>query len=120
MVDKHEINNKFKKGQGGRPKGAKNKFSADFREKLLIAAGEVAEETLLENGEDCEEGKDYVIEYLKMLAANEPRSYASMLSKLIPSQVTGDDFGPVETKGNLTVEEAVALVERMEKAKNNG
>ena len=67
-----------KKGAGpGRPKGSPNKTTAAIKDALMLAAEEAG-------------GKRGLVGYLKWLALNEPKAFAPLLGKLIPTQITGD------------------------------
>lgn len=84
----------FKKGQprpanAGRKKGTPNKFTRDIKEALLNAFNSVGGET-----------------YLTARARRDPRSFLGLLGKLLPTQVTGKDGGPIDllvqrAQGNL-------------------
>lgn len=78
----HDENRRFKKGNpgGGRKLGVPNKVTTTLKEALLEAAAMV--------GADGE-GLLALHGYLCRLALNEPKSFARLLEKLIPLQVTG-------------------------------
>jgi hypothetical protein len=63
----------------GRAKGTPNKFTRDVKEALLNAFNRAG-------GED----------YLLKLARRERRTFAALLGKLLPTQVTGRDGEPLE------------------------
>lgn len=69
-----------KREGAGRPKGASNKENKQLREMIL--------EALDRNGG---------VDYLAAQAANEPKAFLSLLGRVLPTQVTGDGGGPVET-----------------------
>ena len=73
--------------QRGRPKGAPNKTTTVLKDAIL-AAGEAV-------GED-QRGKDGLQGYLVFLAKAEPKSFATLLGKVLPLQVVGRDEGPVQ------------------------
>lgn len=68
----------------GRPKGVPNKTTAMLKEAILLAAAEV--------GDEDHDGQG-LNGYLKNLARIEPKSYAGLLGRVIPLQVTGEDGG---------------------------
>lgn len=71
----------------GRPKGSQNKTTTALREAILLAAEQV--------GEDAK-GKDGLTGYLRRLAQNDARSFAVLLGKVLPLQVTGEGGGPIQ------------------------
>jgi len=72
----------------GRPKGSFNKTTTALKEAILLAA----EET----GQDGE-GQGGTVGYLRRLATSEPKAFASLLGRVLPLQVTGEDGGPLKT-----------------------
>lgn len=64
----------------GRPPGIPNKTTAMLKEAILLAAEEV--------GEDGQ-GTDGLKGYLRTLARTEPKSYSTLLGKVLPLQVQG-------------------------------
>jgi hypothetical protein len=80
----------FKKGHpmlpgAGRKKGTPNRLTREIKGALLDAFNQVGAER-----------------WLVRLARKEPRAFAALLSKLLPTQVTGRDGEPIE----LLVEKA--------------
>jgi hypothetical protein len=71
----------------GRPKGKPNKVTGALKDAILLAAEQ--------HGEDGE-GKGQLTGYLRMLAATEKKAFAGLLGKVLPTQVTGLDGGPIE------------------------
>ena len=76
----------FKKGHApipgsGRPKGSKNRFTREVKEALLNAFNAVGGEA-----------------WLAQLARKDRRSFAALLGKLIPTQLTGKDDGPISVQ----------------------
>lgn len=64
---------------GGRTKGTPNKLTADIKaaiERAFDAVGGAA--------------------YLKRVAEEDPRTFCTLLGKVLPTQVTGDPENPVE------------------------
>lgn len=57
-----------------------------MKEAILLAAEQA--------GEDGK-GKGQTVGYLKRLAIDHPPAFASLLGKVLPLQVTGEDGGPV-------------------------
>jgi hypothetical protein len=88
------INNQsHSKGRGGRregagrPKGSPNKTTALLKEAILAAA-EL-------HGNDGQ-GKDGLVGYCQHLASAEPRAFASLLGRVMPLQLTGENGSPVK------------------------
>lgn len=79
----------FQKGEGGRPKGATNKFTRDMREMIFQA---------FENAGG--------VEYLTTQAAENPVAFMALLGKIVPKEVA------------LTVDESLAerIAERRKRA----
>ena len=73
----------------GRPKGAQNKTTGALKEAILLAAAQVGKNGKGENG---------LIGYLEMLAVDEPTSFATLLGKVLPLQVTGDPDQPLKVE----------------------
>ena len=71
----------FKKGEGGRPKGVKNKHTAELRHMIL--------EALTKAGG---------VKYLEARAKDTPGPFLALIGKVLPLQVTGDEGGPVLTR----------------------
>jgi hypothetical protein len=67
-----------KKTGGGSRKGQPNKLTGAVREMVLAALNEVGG-----------------IEYLKRQAEKNPVAYMALLGKILPTQVTGVDGGPL-------------------------
>lgn len=70
-------------GKGKKP-GTVNKTTKALKEAILLAAEKV--------GEDGK-GKEGLTGYLVGLAKSEPKSFAALLGKVLPLQVTGEDGG---------------------------
>lgn len=74
------------KGPGpGRPKGSRNKITKDIREAVLNAFEKVGG-----------------VKYLVKQAEDNPQAFMALLSKILPTQVTGDPDNPLSHK--ITVE----------------
>ena len=71
---------KFKPGNPGRPKGARNRLAQSFLETLAA---------------DFEQ---YGMEAVEKLRADNPAAYANVIAKLMPKlmELTGVDGGPIE------------------------
>ena len=71
----------------GRPKGSTNKTSGKLKEAILLAAEEVGSDGA---------GKDGLTGYLTHVAKTDTKAFSTLLGKVLPMQVTGEDGGPVE------------------------
>lgn len=70
----------------GRPKGSTNKTTALLKDAIIKAAEATGEDR---------QGKGGLIGYCTFLARKEPKAFATLLGKVLPMQVTGDDGGPL-------------------------
>lgn len=70
----------------GRAKGTPNKTTKLLKDAILRAA-EIA-------GEDGK-GKGKLVGYCTFLARKEPKAFAQLLGKVLPTQLTGADGGPI-------------------------
>lgn len=84
-------------GSPGRPKGAVAKTTRVLKDAILLAAVAVGE-----NGR----GKGELVGYLTFLARREPKSFAALLGRVLPLQITGRDGGPVQVQ-DLTREQVL-------------
>lgn len=84
-----------RKKTGGRKKGTPNKTTALLKEAILYAAEA--------EGRDGE-GTDGLAGYCRFLAKDEPRSFAVLLGKVLPMQVTNEEGGPLEIVFNTVYE----------------
>lgn len=75
---------KLDRSRTGRSKGTPNKATALLKDAILRAA------TL--TGYD-KKGKQGLVGYCRNLAENEPKAFAGLLGKVLPTQVTGADGG---------------------------
>lgn len=71
----------------GRPKGAVNKTTAALKDAILEAAKSV--------GQDGK-GKGGLTGYLKRVAEQDVKAFASLLGKVLPLQVVGDPNNPLQ------------------------
>lgn len=67
----------------GRPKGVPNKTTALLKDAILQAAQNAG-------------GKDGLVGYLQSQATANPGPFMSLLGKVLPMQVTGEDGGPLQ------------------------
>lgn len=67
---------------GGRKKGTPNKTTALLKDAILQAATEAGEGSL--------------VDYLTKQATENPAPFMSLLGKVLPMQVTGEDGGPLQ------------------------
>lgn len=65
----------------GRPKGAKNKTTTILKDAILQAAEKA--------------GKGDIVEYLTLQAVLNPGPFMSLLGKVLPTQLTGEDGGAI-------------------------
>lgn len=70
----------------GRPKNSPNKTTALLKDAIIAAAQAV--------GEDGK-GKGALTGYCKYLAAAEPKAFAALLGRVLPTQVTGEGGGDI-------------------------
>ena len=83
--------------RGGRQKGVPNKNTSLLKGAILQAAAAV--------GED-EKGKGGLQGYCKKLAKEQPKAFASLMGRVLPTQVTGDPDNPVVTRIETVVVDA--------------
>ena len=72
----------FKKGHGGRPKGATNKTTVAAKQGIAVAAAGLG-------------GADRLIAWAKSSPENERAFWTQIYTKLVPHEVTGGDGGPL-------------------------
>lgn len=77
----------------GRKKAAVNKTTKRFNEALLTAAEQAG----------YHYGEDGLVSYLQYHALNNPVPFFSLLAKVLPLQVTGDDGGEVKTISRVEI-----------------
>lgn len=73
---------------GGRQKGTPNKINALLKDAILQAA-------------EAAGGPGGMVGYLTLQAHENPSAFMSLLGKVLPQQVTGEDGGPI--KSSITV-----------------
>ena len=71
--------------RGGREKGTPNKTTAILKDAILKAATEAG-------------GPDGMVGYLRLQATANPGPFLSLLGKVLPMQLTGEDGGPLDFK----------------------
>jgi hypothetical protein len=82
----------------GRKLGQHNKHTRILKEAILIAAEQVGEN---------DRGRGGLVGYLRRIARNEPRAFAMLLQKVIPTQVSGRiDFDVALREEYTSVKEA--------------
>jgi hypothetical protein len=89
----------FRKGDGrqkGRTPGAENKTTRILKEAMLMAAEQLGDLSGIKpkdlSKEGIENGKDGLVGYLRWAGKCEPRSFMSILGRLLPTQVKVDSF----------------------------
>jgi hypothetical protein len=70
----------------GRPKGSQDKTTRILKEAILLAAEQVGEDLM---------GKGGLTGYLRRVAIEDVKAFASLLGKVLPMQITGEGGGPV-------------------------
>jgi len=71
----------FQKGEGGRPKGVRNKLTATVKEAIVEAFNQVG-------------GVDYLVS----IAYADPKTFCALVGKVIPLEVSGVNGNPIEIK----------------------
>lgn len=92
----------------GRTKGTPNKTTALLKDAILKAA----EAT----GEDGQ-GKGKLTGYCKFLARQEPKAFAGLLGRILPTQISGDPENPLQIVSLTTADRARALAAFVAKTK---
>lgn len=94
-----------KKGErrGGRKKGTPNRVPALLKDAILKAAEYTGEdfvklkkEQAIENGEEYDQ-QEPLVEYLMVQSVDNPVAFMTLMGKVLPMQVTGEDGGPIKT-----------------------
>ena len=86
-----------KRPGSGRKKGVPNKLNTLLKDEILQAAGDIGEDGAGEGG---------LRGYLRHVAKTEPKSYASLIGRVLPLQVTGEGGGPVAIQFSTVYERA--------------
>ncbi len=86
---------------GGRKKGTPNKMTGALKEMILQA---------------LDEQPGGGIGYLKLQAQENPNAFMSLLGRVLPMQVTGEDGGAIKSESKWTVEFINATPEGKSKA----
>lgn len=73
---------RFGKGNPGKPVGAKSKTTKVLKDAILLAAEQV--------GFDGK-GNDGLVGYLRRVASEDVKAFASLLGRVLPLQLTGAD-----------------------------
>lgn len=92
----------------GRSKGTPNKTTALLKDAILKAA----EAT----GQDGK-GKGKLTGYCRYLAISEPKAFAALLGRILPTQISGDPENPLEVITMTTADRARALAAFVAKTK---
>lgn len=71
----------------GRPKGAANKTTALLKDAILQAAERAGNKV----------GKEGLISYLEDQATKNPAPFMSLLGKVLPMQIVGDEDNPIRS-----------------------
>jgi hypothetical protein len=84
MTERNKVTSeKFPAGRGpGRPKGSVNKTTALLKDAILMAATKAG-------------NKEGLVGYLTAQAKENPGPFMSLLGKVLPMQVTGEDGGGI-------------------------
>lgn len=85
MPDEKERAKKVMPISPGRPKGVPNKTTALLKDAILKAAEEA--------GGGGEEG---LVKYLKARAVDTPGPFLALLGKVMPTQISGENGGPLQ------------------------
>lgn len=93
---------------GGRQKGTPNKNTSLLKDAIIEAAESV--------GEDGQ-GKGSLTGYCKYLAISEPKAFAGLLGRVLPTQITGDAENPLVVADLSTADRARALAAFVAKTK---
>lgn len=79
----------------GRKKGVPNKNTRMLKEALLQAANEAG-------------GKEGLVGYLRTQATESPAAFLSLLGKVLPLQVSGEDGEPIKTVTTIVLQGVAA------------
>lgn len=78
------------KKTGGRQKGTPNKTTKALKDAILEAAE-------LAGGEASGNNPGGLVGYLLMLAVEDPKTFGSLLGRVVPLQLQGDQDNPIRT-----------------------
>ena len=92
------------KKTGGRVAGTPNKTTVALKEAILAAA-------------EAAGGDEGATGYLTWLARENSSAFGSLLGKVLPTQITGKDDGPIELAVHSDADRAAALLAFMAKTK---
>jgi hypothetical protein len=81
---------------GGRQKGTPNKVTALLKEAIIMAAEKCGRDT---------KGAGGVVGYCEFLAQEHPQTFATLLGKVLPLQLTGGSDGDTPLKFTLQLDE---------------
>jgi hypothetical protein len=112
MVNTHANSGTFKKGDGRNitRAGAQNKTTRVLKDAMLLAAEECGDLSGIKDlsQEGVENGKDGLVGYLRWAAKCEPKSFISLLGRLLPTQAKVDTFAQTVYKSYHEVSTAFA------------
>lgn len=74
---------------GGRKKGTPNKTSGLLKEAIILAAQQAG-------GKIYPDDEDGLVAYCRFLATEEPKAFSTLLGRVLPMQVTGENGGAIE------------------------
>jgi hypothetical protein len=112
--------------RGGRPAGSLNKVTKLLREAILQAAEEVGEPEMLTSKTGKvyykKTGKDGTVGYLRHLALRDPKSFASLLGRVMPLQIVGSQSHPLRliAEGADLQEASEAYADTVRQLKHHG
>jgi hypothetical protein len=92
----------------GRPPGVPNKTNQALKEAILLAAERVGDEMADKAAEDGREHPGGLMGYLVMVATTDVKSFCSLLGRVLPLQVTGENGGALEVTFRTVYEPATA------------
>jgi hypothetical protein len=97
-LEKNKPKNRHHFQNGGTPHGAKTKRAVLLHEAVLQAADEVG---------DDGQGRGKLVGYLRKMAQKDMKSFATLLAKIMPTQISGVGGGPLRViTTNMTPREA--------------
>lgn len=84
-----------KRDGAGRPVGSPNKLTAVLKDAVLMAAEQIGGYTINQETGKRKRGKGGVVAFLVAAGLESPNALIGMLSKIMPTQVTGPNDGPL-------------------------